>query len=246
MVHPFARRLPRSAVLWFAGAALAAAGAAVAMRSHLAALEANRPDLGAPTTIVVAAADLARGGTLGVDSLEVVQVPSTLVPPGAVTEPASVAGRVLATDMAEGEALTETRLAGAGLGPIAALVPPGLRAFVLPNGPPAGTVRSGDAVDVLATYGANAGRPYTETVASDLEVLQVVDSGASATTATNGAPAGPPIVVLADPLTVERLARAASLALLSIAIAGEESPLTDTFSEAATANALQPAEASGP
>jgi pilus assembly protein CpaB len=246
MVLPFARRLPRSAVLWFAGAAVAAAGATVAMRSHLATLEANRPDLGAPTTIVAAATDLARGSALAIDSLEVVELPSSLVPPGAVTSPESVTGRVLATDMAEGEALTETRLAGAGLGPIAALVPPGLRAFVLPTGPPAGTVQAGDAIDVLATYGANAGRPYTETVATDLEVLRVVDASASVATGSNGAPAGPPIVVLADPLTVERLARAASLALLAIAIAGDETPITDTFSEGAIAVAVQSTNSPSP
>ena len=40
---------------------------------------------------------------------------------------------------------------------------------------------------------------------------------------------GPPLVVLADPLTVERLARAASLALLSIAIVGDEAATTDAF-----------------
>jgi hypothetical protein len=46
---------------------------------------------------------------------------------------------------------------------------------------------------------------------------------------------GPPIVVLADPLTVERLARASSLALLSIAIVGDDAaPATDPFSEADT------------
>jgi pilus assembly protein CpaB len=234
MVHPVARRLPRSAVAWFACAAVAAAGAALAVRAHVAALEATRPDLGDPTPIVVAAADLARGGTLGADSLAVVEVPAALVPPGAMTSPDAATGRVLATDLAEGEALTETRLAGAGSGPIAALVPPGLRAFVLPTGPPAGTVRPGDEIDVLATYGANAGRPYTETVASGLEVLQVVEGGPSVSAGSAGAPAGPPVVVLADPLTVERLARAASLGMLSIAIAGDETSITDTFSEGQT------------
>jgi pilus assembly protein CpaB len=234
MVHPVARRLPRSAVAWFACAAVAAAGAALAVRAHVAALEATRPDLGAPTPIVVAAADLARGGMLGADSLTVVEVPAALVPPGAVTSPDAATGRVLATDLAEGEALTETRLAGAGSGPIAALVPPGLRAFVLPTGPPAGTVRPGDEIDVLATYGANAGRPYTEMVASGLEVLQVVEGDPSVSAGSGGAPPGPPVVVLADPLTVERLARAASLGLLSIAIAGDETSITDTFSEGET------------
>ena len=123
-------------------------------------------------------------------SFRVVDVPSTLVPPGALTAIEEVAGRVLATDLAEGEVLTETRLAGAGSGPLAALVPPGLRAFVLPTGPPAGTVRSGDEVDVLATYGANAGRPYTETVASALEVLDVVETDAPVASAGERAARG--------------------------------------------------------
>ncbi len=55
---------------------------------------------------------------------------------------------------------------------------------------------------------------------------------------------GPPIVVLADPLTVERLARAASLALLSIAIVGDEAPLTDAYAE--TAAQLQPTNGPSP
>lgn len=222
MLQLFRRKLPRSAILWFAGAALAAIGAVLAVQAHVATLEATRPDVGSPTGVVVAASDLSRGETLDAASLRVVDVPSTLVPPGAITAPDEVAGRVLATDLAEGEALTETRLAGAGSGPIAALVPPGLRAFVLPSGPPVGTVRSGDQVDVLATYGANAGRPYTETVASALEVLDVVEGGTPVSTTTSAAPAGPPIVVLADPATVERLARASSLALLSISIIGDD------------------------
>jgi len=208
----------------------------LAVRAHVATLEATRPDVGPPTPVVVAAADLTRGSSLVPDSFRVVDVPSTLVPPGSLTGLEQVAGRVLVADIAEGETLTETRLGGARAGPIAALVPPGLRAFVLPSGPPAGTVRPGDEVDVLATYGAFAGRASTETVAPALEALDVVDAdGAVAIASGPGAPpAGPPIVVLADPSTVERLARAASLGLLSIAIVGDDpAPTTDTFAETA-------------
>ncbi|MGZ8598494.1 MAG: Flp pilus assembly protein CpaB, partial [Actinomycetota bacterium] len=200
-------------------------------RAHLASIEATRPDVGPPTAVVVAADDLTRGSILDAGSLSIVDVPSTLVPPGSLTSPDEASGRVLAADLAEGEILTQTRLSGAGSGPVAALVPAGLRAFVLPAGPPAGTVRSGDEIDVLATYGANAGRPYTETVASGLEVLDVVEGGSTIVNGSSGAPGGPPIVVLADPLTVERLARAASLALLSIAIVGDDAPIIDTFAE---------------
>lgn len=221
MVALFRRRLPRTAVAWFAGAALAAAGAALAVRAHVATLEATRPDVGPPEAVVAAAADLSRGTMLAVDSLIVVDVPATMVPPGTVTRAEQAAGRVLVADIAEGEILTETRLGGSGTGPVAAIVPPGLRAFALPVGPPSGTVRPGDRVDVLATYGANAGRPYTETVATALEVIDVVDGDPPVAGGPGAAPSGPPIVVLADPFIVERLARASSLALLSVAILGE-------------------------
>ena len=231
MFAPFRRRLPRSAVAWFAGAAIAAAAAVLVLRAHVASIEATRPDVGPPTAVVAAAADLTRGSIVNAESLQIVDVPSTLVPPGTLTTPDEATGRVLAADLAEGEILTQTRLSGAGSGPVAALVPAGLRAFVLPTGPPAGTVRSGDEIDVLATYGANAGRPYTETVASGLEVLDVIEDGSPIASTQGGAMTGPPIVVLADPLTVERLARAASLALLSIAIVGDEAPLTDAYAE---------------
>jgi Flp pilus assembly protein CpaB len=221
MFDVFRRKLPRSALLWFSAAGLAAAGAALAAQSHIAAIEARHPDLGAPKPVVVAASDLVRGATLDTTSLGVIDMPSTLVPPGVVTSIDQASGRVLGADLAEGEVLTETRLARAGAGPVAALVPAGLRAFVLPTGPPAGSLRSGDEIDVLATYGANAGRPYTETVASAVEVLDVIETDAPVTTSGGAAPAGPPVVILADPLTVERLARASSLALLSIAIVGD-------------------------
>ena len=151
-----------------------------------------------------------------------VDVPTMLVPPHAVVAVDHAAGRVLVADLAEGEVVTATRLALAGTGPVAAQVPPGLRAFVLPVGPPAGTVRPGDRVDVVATYGANGGRPYTDTVATALEVIDVVDGGAPAVAGSSAASSGPPIVVLSDPLTVEGLARAASLALLTIAIVGPD------------------------
>jgi len=216
----------------------------LAVQAYVARLEATRPDVGPPIAVVVAAGDLTRGATLSPES--VVDVPSTLVPPGAVTTPEQADGRVLATDLADGEIVTATRLAGAGSGPVAALVPPGLRAFVLPSGPPAGTIRPGDEVDVLATYGANAGRPYTETVASGLEVLDVVEGDGVPVAHEAGVASGPPIAVLADPLTVERLARASSLALLSIAIVGDDvAPATDTFTETSV-GAAQPTNGPSP
>jgi pilus assembly protein CpaB len=236
MLDVLRRRLPRSSVAWFAGAAFAAGAAWFVTQARIASIEATRPDLGPPIPVVRAATDLLRGTTIADGSVEVADIPSSLVPPGALTESAGAAGRVLVADLAEGEVLTATRLAGAGTGPIAALVPPGLRAFVLPIGPPEGTLEAGDEIDVLATYGANAGRPYTETVATAIEVLDVVETDQPMTAGPGGVPQGPPVVVVVDPATVERLARAASLAILSVAIVGVDG----SVGVAPAASAVQP------
>ena len=72
---------------------------------------------------------------------------------------------------------------------------------------PAGVVRAGDLVDVIATFGGP--RPYSDTVAAGLEVLSVVEDG-SGTFEAGGADAGPSLVLLVAPDVAERLAHAAA------------------------------------
>jgi Flp pilus assembly protein CpaB len=128
-------------------------------------------------------------------------------------------GQVLVSDLAEGEPLTRTRVSSAG-GPVASVVPSGLRAFVVPAGLPAGVVRAGDRVDVLATFGGP--RPYTDTVGIGLEVLSVIEE-ASGTFEASGA-AGPSLVLLVSPEIAERLAHATAFAQLSVTVAPVEIP----------------------
>jgi Flp pilus assembly protein CpaB len=82
---------------------------------------------------------------------------------------------------------------------------------------PAGSVRPGDRVDVLATFGGQ--RPYTETVATGLEVLSVLATD-DAAFAASGAEVGPTLVLLVTPDAAERLAYAKAFADLAITIAG--------------------------
>jgi hypothetical protein len=98
---------------------------------------------------------------------------------------------------------------------VAALVPEGLRAFPIRPGPTAGAVRAGDRVDVLATFGGP--RPYTDTVASGLEVLTVLrpDEGTIAAAGSSG----PSLVLLVSPPVAEELAYAAAFADLAVAVA---------------------------
>ena len=208
---------PRSKLLLVL-ALVSGLGAFAIVRGYAARLEALRPAVGRPVAVVVAAQTLARGTVLAEEALMLTDVPSAFAPPGALRSIDDAVGRTLVADLAEGEALTRTRIGTTG-GPVAAQVPSGLRAFVVPSGMPTGSVRPGDRVDVLATFGGQ--RPYTDTVATGLEVLSVLaaDDGAFA---ASGATVGPTLVLLVTPDAAERLAYAKAFADLTITVAGVE------------------------
>jgi Flp pilus assembly protein CpaB len=87
---------------------------------------------------------------------------------------------------------------------------------------PPGALRAGDRVDVYATFGGP--HPYTETVATGLEVLVLLgDDGADGTTAiTSDSSTGPSLMLLVSPEEAERLAYATAFADLAIAIDSAE------------------------
>lgn len=204
------RRPPASKVL-AALSVLLAAGATLLLRGHLARLEARAATPGDTRPVVVATADLSRGTTLSGAMLRTMEVPDAYRPPGALSRPGDAAGRTLVADVAAGEAITATRLARGG--PLAALVPAGLRAVPIAVPLHAGALRPGDRVDVLAAFAV--GRGYAETVVAGAEVLRVLaGSEPAAGTVT--------VLLLVGPDDAERLVQARSSADLSLAIA----PLT--------------------
>lgn len=143
--------------------------------------------------------------------VEIIAVPVAFAPPGAARTVEAVVGRALLTDLEAGEAVTATRL-GTRAGPIAAQVPPGLRAFPIPVAIPDGALRPGDRVDVLGAFGGP--RPWSDVVATGLEVLAILEPAP-------GDPSGrPSLVLLVSGTTAERLAYANAFADLSVAIAG--------------------------
>ncbi len=193
----------------------------VVVRGYQDRVEALHPAVGPPVEIVIAATDLARGTALSNEMLDTASVPEDFVPPGAVPDIATVIGRVLTSDIDAGEILTRSRLAATTVGPVAALVPEGLRAVVVPSGAPAGTIRAGDRVEVYATYGG--GRPHTELVATGLEVVRVLAGGASSGSGVGGTSTGDPgvaLVLLVDGDAAARLAYAHAFGQLQIAILG--------------------------
>ena len=199
----------------FAVLAVLAGGASfMLVRGYAAEIEALRPTTGDPVPVVVAAQALGRGTVLDEDMLRIERIPSAYAPPGAIGSLARATGHTLVSDLAEGEPVTETRVAGGG-GPVASRVTSGLRAFVVSAGIPSGVLEPGDLVDVIATFGGP--RPYTETVGSALEVLTIVEDETGTFEAAG--PSGPSLVLLVDPETAERLAYAAAFASIAVTVA---------------------------
>jgi pilus assembly protein CpaB len=205
------RKRPRSSrVLAFLSLALAAA-TTLLLHDHLARLEARASAAGPGRPVLVAAADLDRGAVVQPGMVRVEEMPARFHPPAALSEPAQVVGATLAARVAGGEPITSTRLAPPG-GPVASLVPQGLRAVPVAVFVPDGSLIPGDLVDVLGTFAT--GQPHTETVVSAAEVLKVAagegpeDLGAATT-----------LLLLLGPEDAERLAYAKSFADLSVTIA---------------------------
>ena len=214
----FRRRWPLASKVLVGVAVLLGALAFVVVRGYQDRVEALHPAVGAPVAVVTAATDLTRGTMLSDDLLTASSVPSEFAPPGAIRDAASIVGRVLESDVAAGEIITRSRLAGSAVGPVAALVPDGLRAVIVGGGLPPGTLRAGDRVEVFATYGG--GRPHTELVATDLEVVRilsdvVVEPGIGGATTGD---AGATLVLLVDSDAAARLAYAKTFGQLQIAI----------------------------
>ena len=219
------RARPRASRVLMGVAVLVAAGATFVLREHLQRLEARAASAGPGQPLVVAARNLDRGTVLEPSVLSARPVPLRYRPPGAMAQPADAVGRALAVDVVAGEPITQARLSPPG-GPVASLVPPGLRGMAVTAPLPRGTLSPGDRVDVLATYGS--GRPYTETVAMAVEVLQIhpgtdLDELGAAST----------VILLVDPETAERLAYARAFAELALSVASAETvPASQDLTEA--------------
>ncbi len=91
---------------------LAAVCAAAAV---LVAIQAARPDPGPTTPVLVTATALTSGARVGTDDVEVVAMPDSLAPAGALRTHADTRGRVVAAPVPEGAVLTELSLVGPGL-----------------------------------------------------------------------------------------------------------------------------------
>ena len=220
------RRSSRASWLYVFAAVVMAALAGVFVHSYLEQVAVASGTTGTGVPVVVAATDVTRGTALAPDQLAVVRMPKLYAPPGSLSQVSQAAGRVALGDLLKGEAVTDNRLARVRAGPVASLVPEGLRAFAVPTSLPPGTIREGDHVDVLATFAS--GQPHTELVVTGVEVLFVVKGGGgpliggdhAALDATGSSEsASTTLIVLVSPDQEESLAFARAFANLEVAIA---------------------------
>jgi pilus assembly protein CpaB len=213
------RTRPRISRVLFALSGALAVVATVAVQARLRALEARAAAGGPGRPIVVMKADLERGTVLGEGMLTTRDTPARFAPPGALRDPDDAVGRTLGSSVVLGEPLTAARLAPVG-GPVAALVPPGLRAVAVPSTLPMAAIRAGDRVEIHATFAS--GQPHTEVVATGAEVLSVIPSQ---TLAGEGDGSVGTLILLLGPESAERLAFARTFADLSVAVvSAEEEP----------------------
>ncbi len=162
----------------------------------------------ATTPVVTAAEDLFPGTVLAVDDLAAVAVPVDLAPAGSVADPGELAGRVLASPLRAGEAVTDVRVVGPGLwsqvpaGEVAAPVR-------LADLAVATLLRAGDRVDVLGTTSGDggAGAPAVELVARSALVLSAPPAADPDAGVGAGTDSG--LLVLAVPPDTARLLAAA-------------------------------------
>lgn len=193
--------------------------AAIAMQRYESHVAARDP--GPLIDLVTAGRAIPAGAILRVEDLSSAVVPERTAPRSGITEVDQAVGAVALGPIGPEEVITTSRVSTGG--PIAGVVPSGLRAIVVPSGLPAGIVRAGDLVDVLATH--TQGALYTETAADGLQVIQVIpaDDGAS-----TGVGAGSEhLALLVDATSAERIAQVSHTAVITIAIRSTEEGLSD-------------------
>jgi pilus assembly protein CpaB len=204
------RRASRASRRLTVAAVVLALAGGLAFQRYAKDLERTARPGGPMMDVVVAVADLARGAQLGMDDLSIARMPREYRPSGALTRAEPAVGRVLLAPIASGEVVTESRLGPSG-GPVASLIPYGLRAVSITTALPAGSVIAGDHVDVVATFAT--GRPHTETVVEAVEILAVIEGDRASDVA------GTTLMLLVSADDAERIAYARAFADLSVAIA---------------------------
>jgi pilus assembly protein CpaB len=192
----------------------------IGQRAHIAA-----------NKVVVAAIDVPAGSRLEPEMLATIDWPSTAMPPGAVSDPATLKTRVVKLDVVRGEAIIEGKLAPTGsMGGLSAVIADGKRAMTVRVNDVvgvAGFALPGNYVDILVHAQRDEGkgqtRPISKTVLEHVLVLAVAQEAGRDDTKPKVVNAVTLELSLADS---EKLDLARSIGTLSLALRNQSDEAT--------------------
>jgi len=192
----------------------------IGQRTHIAA-----------NKVVVAAIDIPAGSRLEPEMLTSVDWPSTALPPGAITDAATLKTRVVKLDVVRGEAIIEGKLAPTGtMGGLSAVIADGKRAMTVRVNDVvgvAGFALPGNYVDILVHAQRDEGkgdtRPISKTVLEHVLVLAVAQEASRDDTKPKVVNAVTLELSLADS---EKLDLARSIGTLSLALRNQSDEAT--------------------
>lgn len=137
-------------------------------------------EVGPTTVVLVVERDIGAGTAVTTEDVRLVDRPVADLPPDALTEVSP--GRVALVDLAAGEAVLDRRLSPGGIGPVAALLPPGASGVALPAaGLPDGVV-IGDRLDLFVIVPGS-----TSTLATEVPVIGLDERSVTVAVPTAGA-----------------------------------------------------------
>jgi Flp pilus assembly protein CpaB len=209
------RKLPLSSKVFLTVAATCGVASFLLVRADASGASGERALVGPQVGVTIATHDIDPGTTLTTADLRLTQMPAAFVPPGSVPAVDAAIGLVAQTSIAEGEALSVSRL---GRSLLAGSVGPG-RLVVTARfaSVPAG-LTTADRVDVFATFGG--ARPFTELVGEDLRVLRIDP------TKDPLGDAGTMVTLDVDPATARQLLQADATGTLALVARGPDASAT--------------------
>ncbi len=176
------------------------------------------------TRVVIATKDLPVGTMLAADDVQVVDMPSSSLPQGTLSDPAKAIGHGAIVKMGKNELVLETKLAGdkAGAG-LPSMIPTNMRAVSVQVNEViavAGFVAPGTRVDVLLTGSPGTNNSNDVMTTTVLENVEVLAAGQSIQPdATGNKPEKVPVItLLVSPEDAQKLTLASSQGKIQLSL----------------------------
>ena len=214
------RVVRRSPLLWWVAAALVGALTATVVAQSLGRAQAEADRWGVGQRVWVMRRAVPAGVPLVDGDAVVERRPRGLVPSGALGAGSPPFGRAARIELARGEVVIATRLAGGGVTGLAAAVPANRLGVGIPGGPGMPPLRVGDRVDVLATFDLGDAAPGPATPDANSPAAESPPSFAVALDGEVLAVSTATITLAVDSVDAPRVAFAVAKGAVTLALRG--------------------------